>query len=45
MVITEKPQCQERKVRMNFRAGKEVGREVGIECKEGHGSISERKQE
>lgn len=40
-----KPQCQERKVRMNSRVGKERGREDGIEYKGGHGSTSERKQE
>lgn len=40
-MITEKPQCQERKVRMNFRGGKEGGREVGIRYKEGHGSVSQ----
>lgn len=43
-MITERPQCQERKVRMNFRVGKEWERGDGIEYKGGHGSVSERKQ-
>lgn len=42
-MITEKPECQERKVSMNLRVGKEGGREHGIEYQAGHGSISESK--
>lgn len=42
-MITEKPQCQERKVSMKLRVGKEGGREHGAEYQAGHGSISESK--
>jgi len=47
LMITERSQCQEKKIRMSFRVGKERGRadDIKLSKKRQDRSLSERRQE